>query len=90
MLYEPNTEVFSSAIIAKIKTLAVTRLTEPFRLEMKKPIGFVALDRLRVNVQEHASAYRSSRASPMDLFEQPATESATFRLLHFPKFPNRL
>jgi hypothetical protein len=29
---------------------------------LKKPIGFVALDRLRVNVQEHASAYRSSRA----------------------------
>jgi len=40
---------------------------------LKKPIGFVALDRLRVNVQEHASAYRSSRASPLDLFEQPAT-----------------
>jgi hypothetical protein len=39
---------------------------------LKKPIGVVALDRLRVNVQEHASAYRSSRASPTDLFEQPA------------------
>jgi hypothetical protein len=25
-------------------------------------------------VQEHASAYRSSRVSPLDLFEQPATE----------------
>jgi hypothetical protein len=35
---------------------------------LKKPIGFVALDRLRVNVQEHASAPRSSGASPMDLF----------------------
>ena len=41
---------------------------------LKKPIGFVALDRLRVNVQEHASAYRSSCALPLDLFEQPATE----------------
>ena len=34
--YERNTEVLSSAIVAKNKTLAVTRLTEPFRLEMKK------------------------------------------------------
>src|SRR5688572_27996937 len=48
---------------------------------LKKPIGFVALDRLRVNVQERASAYRSSRASPMDLFEQPATELSN--LLNF-------
>jgi len=32
-------------------------------------------------VQEHASAYRSSRASPMDLFEQPATELSN--LLNF-------
>jgi hypothetical protein len=48
---------------------------------LKKPIGFVALDRLRVNVQEHASAYRSSRASLMDLFEQPATEVSN--LLNF-------
>jgi hypothetical protein len=46
---------------------------------LKKPIGFVALDRLRVNVQEHASADRSSRALPMDLFEQPATEVSNLR-----------
>jgi hypothetical protein len=30
-----------------------------------------ALDRFRVNVQEHASAHRSSHASQLSLFEQP-------------------
>jgi hypothetical protein len=71
--YKRNTEGFFLEIIAK-QNQAVTRLTEPFRLEMKKPIGFVALDRLRVNVQEHASAYRSSRASHLRPFEQPANK----------------
>jgi hypothetical protein len=30
-----------------------------------------ALDRFRVNVQEYASAHRSSRALQLNLFEQP-------------------
>jgi hypothetical protein len=52
---------------------------------LKKPIGVVALDRLRVNVQEHASAYRSSRALPMDLLSSPPPKSAT--LLDFYSSP---
>jgi hypothetical protein len=39
---------------------------------LKKATCFVALDRLRFNVQKYAWAYRSSRASHLDLFEQPA------------------
>jgi len=53
---------------------------------LKKPIGVVALDRLRVNVQEHASAYRPSSASPMDLFEQPATEISNLLNFYTPRF----
>jgi hypothetical protein len=34
---------------------------------------------LRVNVQEYASAYRSSRASHLDLFDQPAIMNSFFR-----------
>src|SRR4029453_1682557 len=34
---------------------------------------FVALGRFRINVQEYASAHRSSRALHLNLFDRPAT-----------------
>jgi hypothetical protein len=71
--YERNTEVLSSAIVAKNKTLAVTRLTEPFRLEMKKT--HMLRCRSIASLQRTVSTsplVDFSRASHLDLFEQPA------------------
>jgi hypothetical protein len=71
--YKRNTEVFSSAIIAKNKTLAVTRLTEPFRLEMKKPHMLRCACPIRFNVLKRTpQLIGTSRALPLSYFEQPA------------------
>src|SRR5215813_6424458 len=55
-----------------LRPTALFQLALPAVLSTKSLICFVALDRFRVNVQEYASARRSSRVSPLSLFEQPA------------------
>ena len=73
MRYKRNTEVLFLEIIAKTKIQAVTSLTEPFRLEMKKTHMLRCAQSPRYNVlAKHASARRFFARLASESFEQPA------------------
>jgi hypothetical protein len=72
-------EIFLSSLPDLLIPVEATRISKrewlgSWRLFGKGQEEIGALDRFRVNVQEHASAHRSSRVLPLDFLKWPAKQ----------------